>query len=83
MHLARLLLICISLASPHLLQAEEDKARLIRNTEALPAEMEQRGFNLPTGFSIGLFADESLLGSKPINLAFDAEGRLWVTCTRE
>ena len=38
-------------------------------------------FHLPPGFAIQLVAEEPALG-KPLNLAFDAGGRLWVTTTR-
>lgn len=42
-----------------------------------PAE-EQAGFHLPAGFEIKLFAAEPQI-AKPLNLAFDKRGRLWVT----
>ncbi|OAI57579.1 hypothetical protein AYO49_01865 [Verrucomicrobiaceae bacterium SCGC AG-212-N21] len=61
----------------------EDKDRLVRTTEPLTPEQQIKGFKLPEGFSIQLFADESLLGGKPINMAFDARGRLWVSSTQE
>ena len=35
-------------------------------------------FHLPPGFEIQLVAAEPDIG-KPINMAFDARGRLWVT----
>src|SRR5688572_18427683 len=44
-----------------------------------PAE-QQRMFHVPPGFEVELVAAEPQI-SKPINLAFDAAGRLWVTCT--
>ncbi|GAB3907861.1 hypothetical protein GCM10028803_42390 [Larkinella knui] len=50
----------------------------IRSTEARSPEDERLGFTLPPGFEISLFASEPQIG-KPINLAFDARGRLWVT----
>ena len=47
-------------------------------TEALTPD-EQRGkFRLPPGFEIQLVAAEPLI-QKPMNMAFDARGRLWVT----
>lgn len=61
----------------------EDPARLIRNTEPRTPEGEQKGFHLPEGFEVQLFADDAQLGGKPINMAFDARGRLWVTSTQE
>jgi glucose/arabinose dehydrogenase len=50
----------------------------IRTTEALTPEEEKASFQLPPGFEIELFASEPQIG-KPINMAFDAKGRLWIT----
>ena len=50
----------------------------IRTTEARTPEDERLGFNLPEGFEIQLYASEPDIG-KPINIAFDAKGRMWVT----
>lgn len=50
----------------------------IRSTEALTPEEERKGFKLPEGFEINLFASEPEIG-KPINFSFDAQGRMWVT----
>ena len=50
----------------------------IRSTEARTPEEEQSGFKLPPGFEISLYASEPDIG-KPINIAFDAKGRLWAT----
>lgn len=50
----------------------------IRSTEARTPEDERKGFKLPEGFQIDLFASEPDIG-KPINLTFDAQGRMWVT----
>ncbi|MBL7697986.1 MAG: hypothetical protein JNK79_07500, partial [Chitinophagaceae bacterium] len=58
---------------------DEKKFRAnIRATEALSPEEERRGFELPEGFEINLYASEPLIG-KPINISFDARGRMWVT----
>jgi putative heme-binding domain-containing protein len=45
-------------------------------------EDERKGFHLPEGFEIELVAAEPLI-HKPLNLAFDDRGRLWVTDTLE
>lgn len=45
-----------------------------------PADDQLALFHLPPGFAIQLIAAEPALG-KPLNLAFDAAGRLWVTTT--
>ncbi|MFI5193301.1 MAG: PVC-type heme-binding CxxCH protein [Chitinophagales bacterium] len=50
----------------------------IRTTNARTPEEERLGFKLPPGFEIQLFASEPDIG-KPINIAFDAKGRMWVT----
>ncbi len=42
-----------------------------------PAE-ELAGFHLPEGFQVDLIAAEPAI-SKPMNMAFDAKGRLWIT----
>ncbi len=50
----------------------------IRSTEPRTAEEEMAGFKLPPGFEIQLFASEPNI-DKPINMTFDAKGRMWVT----
>jgi putative heme-binding domain-containing protein len=50
----------------------------IRTTDPLSAEEERLGFKLPPGFEIQLFASEPDI-DKPINMTFDAKGRMWVT----
>ena len=47
-------------------------------TEALSPDEELKKFRLPEGFAIELVAAEPEI-QKPMNLAFDARGRLWVT----
>ncbi len=47
-------------------------------TEALSPSEERAKFKLPPGFEIQLVAAEPDI-QKPMNLAFDARGRLWVT----
>lgn len=54
----------------------------IRSTEARTPEEQRVGFVLPEGFEIQLFASEPYIG-KPVNLAFDARGRVWVTQSYE
>lgn len=50
----------------------------IRSTDPRSPEEERLGFKLPPGFEIQLFASEPDI-DKPINMAFDAKGRMWVT----
>ncbi len=55
---------------------------LVRPTEALSPDQEGQRLQVPEGFSIGLFAAEPMI-HKPVNIAFDERGRLWVTSTAE
>jgi putative heme-binding domain-containing protein len=54
----------------------------VRTTEWRSPEEEMAGFKLPPGFEVTLFASEPDI-TKPINMAFDEKGRLWVTQSAE
>ena len=56
--------------------------RLVRETEPLSPEAERAALKLPDDFRVQLFASEPMI-NKPINLAFDDRGRLWVSSTVE
>src|SRR5947209_19848989 len=43
-------------------------------------EIERRSFQVADGFDVNLFAADPLL-AKPIQMNFDAAGRLWVACS--
>lgn len=62
---------------PDLFEGEEFKKN-IRSTEPLEPEAQRLMFRLPPGFEIQLYASEPMIG-KPMNMNFDAAGRLWVT----
>lgn len=55
---------------------------LVAKTEPLTPEQERATFKLPAGFEIQLVAAEPDI-KKPMNIAFDAAGRLWLTETIE
>ena len=57
-------------------------AELVRPTEPLAPEQERAAFHLPPGFEIQLVASEPDL-RKPMNMQWDALGRLWITESRE
>ncbi len=87
--LSALLLCC----SPALTFADSDRAaepttrpevygQGVRETDARTPEQERQGFHLPDGFEAQLFAAEPQI-AKPLNMAWDARGRLWVTNTIE
>ena len=54
----------------------------IAPTDALSPEDQKKKFNLPDGFVIELVVAEPDIG-QPMNLNFDAAGRLWVTSSIE
>lgn len=67
------------------LHAVEDPAidaSLVRSTEPLSPADQRAGFKLSSGFEIELFASEPQI-HKPINLAFDDRGRVWVSSSHE
>ncbi len=76
------------LALPWLTAAAQEKPasdpfqELVRPTDWQSPEVEARSFTVPEGFSVELFASEPMI-NKPINLAFDDRGRLWVTSNTE
>jgi putative membrane-bound dehydrogenase-like protein len=70
----------LSLASASL--AQDPFAAGVRPTEPLSPEDERRTFQLPPGFEMQLVAAEPEI-QKPLNMAFDARGRLWITDTVE
>ncbi|MCW0220087.1 MAG: c-type cytochrome, partial [Prosthecobacter sp.] len=64
------------------LASQAADTRLVRETEALTPAQERAALHVPEGFEVQLFASEPMI-NKPINMAFDAEGRLWVSSTVE
>ena len=54
----------------------------VRNTEPRTPEEQLKTFHVPPGFEVQLVAAEPDL-RKPMNMAFDAKGRLWYTESRE
>ncbi|MBL9138710.1 MAG: c-type cytochrome [Verrucomicrobiales bacterium] len=62
--------------------AEDPFAANVRPTEPLSPVDQVRAFDVPEGFEMQLVAHEPQI-NKPMNLAFDAMGRLWVTTSIE
>src|SRR5690606_21912955 len=54
----------------------------VRPTDPLTPEEQLTTFQLPPGFKIELVAAEPDI-QKPMNMAFDERGRLWITDSRE
>ena len=75
-HTATLLCLGILAWVPPAARAQD--APLVAPTEALSPAEQQKLFKLPPGFHIELVASEPEI-QKPMNLAFDAAGRLFVT----
>ncbi len=63
-------------------QPRQPKDPNIADTDALTPAEQLKKFHLPPGFVIHLVAAEPQI-KKPINIAFDAKGRLWVTGSEE
>lgn len=76
MRLPLALAACLAAALPAAAQPQT-----VAPTDALTPAAEQKSFRLPPGFEAQLVASEPAIG-KPIQIAFDAKGRLWVTTSR-
>jgi len=73
--------LCWSLLVTCTIAADEFALGVRTSPHLTPAE-EQKSFILPPGFEIQLFAAEPDI-AKPLNMAFDDRGRLWITNTVE
>ncbi len=62
--------------------AKELYGQGVRETLWRSPDDEAAGFHLPPGFQVNLFASEPMI-AKPLNMAWDYRGRLWVTSTVE
>ncbi len=63
-------------------RAADPFAENVRTTDPLPPDQEIKTFELPPGFKIELVASEPDI-NKPMNIAWDSRGRLWVSSSRE
>jgi putative heme-binding domain-containing protein len=68
--------------SPRGYAADDPFASGVRTTPWLSPADEQKAFQLPPGFEINLVAAEPDI-QKPLNMAFDERGRIWLTNTVE
>src|SRR3954464_1086117 len=82
MHIRRCALLIAVLLTVAPARAEDPFAEKVRTTPPRAAEDERAGFHLPPGFEIQLVAAEPDI-AKPLNMAFDDRGRLWVSDTLE
>src|SRR5688500_14467385 len=78
----RILLIVLSCTNLSLAKDEDPFALGVRNTEPLAPAEQLKKLHAPPGFEIQLVASEPDI-NKPMNLAFDDRGRMWVTSTVE
>src|SRR5262245_39102853 len=76
MRLAVLALLLI--ASPVAAQPKQLPPELVAPTDALSPADERKAFTVPAGFDVQLVASEPDI-QKPMQMAFDAKGRMWVT----
>src|SRR5262245_40696790 len=73
------ILALLILASPVAAQPKKElPPNLVAPTDALSPADERKAFTLPPGFDAQLVASEPDI-QKPMQLAFDAKGRMWVT----
>ena len=72
----------LSLLIPSSNAQSRQEPELVASTPPRMPEEERAGFRLPPGFEAQLVASEPAI-NKPMNLAFDDRGRLWVTSTVE
>ncbi|MDB6120520.1 MAG: Cytochrome c, partial [Verrucomicrobiaceae bacterium] len=71
----RKLLPALGLAFVSTLHAAQPKS--LADIPSVDPEVEKAGFVVPAGFEINLFAGDPLI-QKPVQMNFDAQGRLWV-----
>src|SRR5262245_61154546 len=64
------------------LKSADPFAEGVRSTPWLSPADEQKAFKLQPGFEINLVAAEPDI-QKPLNMQFDEQGRIWLTCTVE
>jgi putative heme-binding domain-containing protein len=69
--------LCLMLSALWLPRASTQKDAMVPEPEP---EVERRSFLVADGFEVNLFAADPLL-AKPIQMNFDAAGRLWVACS--
>jgi putative heme-binding domain-containing protein len=81
-HSALAALLLSSVLCPLPLLAQDPFAEGVRTTPWLSPADEQKAFKLPPGFEIQLVAAEPDI-QKPLNMAFDERGRIWLTCSVE
>src|SRR6185503_45036 len=72
--------ICVVVAGSA--NAADPFAEFVRSTDPRTAQDELKAFHVPEGFEVQLVAAEPDIG-KPMNMAFDARGRLWVSQSYE
>ncbi len=80
-HFAGLLLLS-AVCVPNSICGQDPFRAHVRPTDPLTPAEEQKSFQLPPGFEIQLVASEPDI-LKPLNMAFDARGRLWITESTE
>ncbi len=68
--------------APALPAADDPFAQNVRPTEPLKPAEQLPLFHVPEGFEIQLFASEPDI-AKPMNMAFDEQGRMWLTSSLE
>ncbi len=81
-HLSLFIALCLLVHVSRDLHAADPFAEGVRTTPWLSPADEQKAFKLHAGFEINLVAAEPDI-QKPLNMQFDEQGRIWLTCTVE
>ncbi|MFN9718050.1 MAG: PVC-type heme-binding CxxCH protein [Planctomycetota bacterium] len=81
--LLALLAVCVTAGISNARMPADDPFALgVRNTEPMSAAEQLTTFTVPEGFAVQLVAAEPEI-AKPMNLAFDVRGRMWVSSSLE
>jgi len=81
-HALRYLLPLVAITASAAEKKVDPFADIVRPTEPLTPDQERASFTVPPGFEVQLVAAEPDL-RKPMNMAWDSLGRLWITESRE
>ncbi len=73
---------CFAIFDSHSANAQDPFAEGVRTTDPLSPAEQLQSFETPADLAMDLIVAEPAI-QKPLNIAFDVRGRLWVTCTIE
>src|SRR6186713_3011374 len=77
MHQLFLRIVCIAVATAGIVSAQKTYVPETVSDVPPDPEIERKAFKVTDGFEVNLFAADPLL-AKPVQMNWDAQGRLWV-----